>query len=297
MRNDPILPRRLAFVLVTALLASACSSRVDSGERRTAVASVYPLAWLANIIGGDAVSVTDLTPPGVEAHDAVLTARQRAAIETADLVVYLGQIGFQPDVEQAVADANGRVVDVTSGGELLSGGGGGRYDPHVWLDPAKMAGFATRVGAALRADDPANSGGYVSREEAVTADLTGLQAEFKRDLASCKYRSFVVSHEAFGYLAAATGLQQIGVQGLAPESEPSSDRIQAAGAAIDSGAAAPVVFYENTDEGMRIAGSVAADAGVPTMPLYTLESAPSSGDYLSLMRVNLANLREGLQCK
>jgi ABC-type Zn uptake system ZnuABC Zn-binding protein ZnuA len=48
---------------------------------------------------------------------------------------------------------------------------------------------------------------------------------------------------------------------------------------------------------MRIAGSVAADAGVPTMPLYTLESAPSSGDYLSLMRVNLANLREGLQCK
>ena len=298
MRIGPILPRWLAFALVTALLTASCSSRVDPAGSPTAVASVYPLAWLVNTIGGDAFSVTDLTPPGVEAHDAVLTARQRADIETADLVVYLGQIGFQPDVEQAIAsDANGKVVDVTSSGDLLSDGGGVEYDPHVWLDPVQMADFAAQVGDALRAIDPAHSSGYSSREASAIADLTGLQDEFEAGLASCKYRTFVVSHEAFGYLAAAMGLKQIGIQGLVPESEPEADRIRAAGSAIASGEAAPVVFYENTDEGKRIAGSVAGDAGVPTLPLYALESAPLAGDYLSVMRTDLASLREGLQCK
>lgn len=298
MRNDPILSRWLAFALVTAFLTASCSTRVDSAGRLTAVASVYPLAWLVNMVGGDAVSVTDLTPPGVEAHDAVLTARQRADIETADLVVYLGQTGFQPDVEQAIAsDANGQVVDVTSSGTLLSGGGGVKYDPHVWLDPLQMAGFAPQIGDALRAIDPEHSSGYSSREASVISDLTGLLDEFKSGLASCRFQTFVVSHEAFGYLAAATGLHQIGIQGLVPESEPMADPIRAAAAAIASGDAAPVVFYENTDEGKRIAGSVAADAGVPTLPLYTLESAPASGDYLSAMRSDLANLREGLECK
>ena len=299
MRNGPILSHWPAFALATALLVSACSTRVDAGGKQTGVASVYALAWLVNSVGGDGVSVTDLTPPGVEAHDAVLTAQQRADIETADLVVYLGQIGFQPDVEQAIADANGRVVDVTSSGELLSGGGGVQYDPHVWLDPSKMAGFATKVGDALRALDPADSSGYSSREASTIAELTTLSNEFKQRLSSCKYDTFVVSHEAFGYLAAATGLHQIGIQGLVPESEPSADRIGAAELAVSSGQAAPIVFYENTDEGRRIADSLAADAGVQTAPLYTLESAPSSStqDYLSVMRANLSALSNGLQCK
>ena len=102
-------------------------------------------------------------------------------------------------------------------GALLSGGGGITYDPHVWLDPLQMAGFAAQVGDALREVDPTNSSAYSASEASAIADLTGLLDEFKTGLASCKYRTFVVSHEAFGYLAAATGLKQIGIQGLVPE--------------------------------------------------------------------------------
>ena len=56
------------------------------------------------------------------------------------------------------------------------------------------------------------------------------------------------------------------------------------------------MFYEGTDAGRRIGESVAADVGVPALPLGTLESAPSSGDYLSVMRANLGILMEGLEC-
>jgi hypothetical protein len=41
---------------------------------------------------------------------------------------------------------------------------------------------------------------------------------------------------------------------------------------------------------------VAADVGVPALPLGTLESDPTPGDYLSVMRSNLASLEKGLQC-
>ncbi|MEW6059040.1 MAG: metal ABC transporter substrate-binding protein, partial [Actinomycetota bacterium] len=108
---------------------------------------------------------------------------------------------------------------------------------------------------------------------------------------------FVVTHEAFGYLAKAYGLEQIGIEGLTPESEPSAASIQAATQAIRSGTAAPVVFYETTDEGRRIGGAIAADIGVPALPLDTLAIGSPPRDYVSVMRATLTSLRKGLQCK
>jgi zinc transport system substrate-binding protein len=115
-------------------------------------------------------------------------------------------------------------------------------------------------------------------------------------LARCAFRTFVATHEAFGYLADRYGLHQLGIEGITPESEPSAARIQKAGQAIAEGRAAPAVFYEGTDEGRRIGESVAADVAVPALPLGTLESDPTPGDYLSVMRGNLASLEKGLQC-
>jgi zinc transport system substrate-binding protein len=283
-------------LLAGAFLAGGCSTRVRSGDTVAVVATVYPLAWLVQAVGGDRVSVLDLTPPGVDAHDAVLTARQRADIETANLVVYLGDIGFQPDVEAAVADANGTVLNLGANANLIQGEGGVAYDPHAWLDPERMVGFASEVAAALEKTDPQHRSAYAAREATVTQQLTSLDQAFREGLSGCRYTTFVASHEAFAYLAQRYGLTQIGIQGLVPESEPSADRIHAAESAITSGEAAPVVFYENTDEGQRIADSIAADVSVPTLPLGTLEAAPPTGDYLSVMRGNLTNLREGLRC-
>jgi ABC-type Zn uptake system ZnuABC Zn-binding protein ZnuA len=66
--------------------------------------------------------------------------------------------------------------------------------------------------------------------------------------------------------------------------------------AINAGTAAPAVLYEATDEGKRVGDSVASDAGVEALPLGTLETAPSTGDYVSVMNQNLTSLEKGLQC-
>jgi zinc transport system substrate-binding protein len=286
----------LAVALAVGLFATtaACTSG-SSGRRVHVVASMYPLAWAVQLVGSDRVEVEDLTPPGVEAHDTTLTAAQRADIQTADVVVYLGQIGLQPDVERAVADAGGRVVDVTAGLHIPAPAGQ-TFDPHVWLDPVYMEGAVRLIAGALKAVDPSGSAEFAAREASTLRDLQGLDASFRAGLQKCAYTTFVVTHEAFGYLADRYGLHQLGIEGITPESEPSAARIQQAAQAIAQGPAAPAVFYEGTDAGRRIGESVAADVGVPALPLGTLESAPSSGDYLSVMRANLASLERGLQC-
>ena len=115
--------RRLLAATVTALLAAAgagCgdqASGVGADDRLAVVTAFYPLEFLGRRIGGDAVTVTQLTKPGAEPHDVELNPRQVAAISDAGLVVYLA--GFQPAVDEAVAqEARDRAFDRST---ILSG--------------------------------------------------------------------------------------------------------------------------------------------------------------------------------
>src|SRR5512144_1189802 len=125
-------------VLVAAVLAvTGCAgpAKDDPLGRIRVVAGFYPLQFVAEQIGGDRVVVDNLTRAGAEPHDLELRPSQLAAVEDADLVVYLR--GFQPAVDEAVAlQRGGKAFDV-GGVEALRDG-----DPHVWLDPVRLAGIA-----------------------------------------------------------------------------------------------------------------------------------------------------------
>lgn len=114
--------RRLPCSLITlSLLAAGCGSDTSSSgdsanpaaapssSTVTAVAAVYPLAWLGGQIAPDA-EIALLNAGGQEAHDLDLDPSQRSAIETADVVLYTGDIEYQPQVEDAVEAAQGEVV-------------------------------------------------------------------------------------------------------------------------------------------------------------------------------------------
>jgi zinc transport system substrate-binding protein len=265
-------------VVVVLAIGMACTAEGD--DRNTVVASFYPLAFVAERVAGDDWEVIDLTPPGTEAHDVELSLEDRAAIEEADVVVYLGDVGFQPQVEAAVEEASGTVVAVgDSSEEDLSA------DPHVWLDPAHMGQIVVEVAGAIP--------GASDRE--LLSELGALSDRYADGLASCRFRTMVVPHEAFGYLGDAYGLQQFGLAGVDPEGEPGAARLSQAHQLLTSGQAG-AVFYETGGESEDLAETVAADAGVPALALSTLESDPPTGDYLSVMEDNLVSLRRGLDC-
>ena len=128
------------------------------------MASFYPLAEAARRVGGSAVDVHDLTPPGVEPHDLELSPKEIEAIATADVVLYLGG-GFQPAVEDAIGEAEGVPVDLLRGMPVEAG------DPHVWLDPRLMADLVRRVQTALTRAAPADAARFASNAAAYQRQL------------------------------------------------------------------------------------------------------------------------------
>jgi zinc transport system substrate-binding protein len=88
----------LAVVTLTGCSGTNASS---SDGKLAVVASFYPLEFIAETVGGDAVQVTPLTAPGVEPHDLELTAKQVGAIAQAKVVLF--EKDLQPAVDEAVS--------------------------------------------------------------------------------------------------------------------------------------------------------------------------------------------------
>ena len=269
-----------------ALLGAGCGGEESGGSGRTEiVAGFYPLAYAAEGIGGDGVAVTNLTPPGVEPHDLELSVRDVELIRAADLVLYLGQ-GFQPGLEEAAEETEGRALDLLSTQTGLRAG-----DPHVWLDPLRYADVVEGVGDALQSPEGAR---------AMVELLRGLDAELKRGLAQCDRRELVTSHDAFGYLAERYGLEQVAITGISPEAEPSPrDLERVTRLARELGVT--TIFFE-TLVSPEVAETVAREVGAETAVLDPLEGLSGEDlaageDYFSVMRANLHALQEGLGCR
>ncbi len=280
------------WIAALALIAAGCGAASGAKGRTTAVAAFYPLAYAAEQVGGAKVEVRNLTPPGAEPHDIELTPGDVGRLQQADVVLYLSH-GFQPAVEQAVASARGKRVDVLAGLGLRRGVGdeAGKSDPHVWLDPVLYARIVRRIGAVL--GDPARAAGLARR-------VLALDAEYRRGLAHCARRDFVTSHAAFGYLAARYGLHQIPITGIDPESEPSPQRLSRLIALVRREHVTTVFFERLVSP--RLAETVARDAGAKVAVLDPIEgltpAEQSHGDtYLTLMRRNLRELRSALGCR
>jgi zinc transport system substrate-binding protein len=285
---------RIVLILL-ALAAAGCGGADGEGD---VVASLYPLAFAAERIAADGTQVVDLTPPGAEPHDLELSARDAERLADAKAVLYLGG-GFQPAVEDALEATGAEGVDLLAGVKTREGEehgheeegaehGEGEHaeDPHIWLDPARFAQVAERIGAELGRDEAA---------AALAGELRALDGEFRRGLADCERDAIVTSHAAFGYLAERYGLEQVAVTGIDPEAEATpGDLAETVARVRETGAT--TVFFERLVS-PRLAETVAREVGAETAVLDPLESEPEEGDYFTAMRANLAALRKALGCR
>ncbi|THA50858.1 metal ABC transporter substrate-binding protein [Streptomyces sp. A1136] len=301
----------------TALTACSGAAAADGGKdgKLGVMASFYPLQYLAEQIGRNHVKVDILTKPGVEPHDLEISPRQTARLGESDVVLYLKSL--QPGVDKAVAQAGVRnTVDAATLTTLEKHGASGHdhhafegeeaghehgeagADPHVWLDPNKYAQIAKGVGAALRKADPDHAADYRRNTDELVAKLTALDTEYRNGLANTATKTFITTHSAFGYLAERYGLDQEGISGVDPESEPSPARMKDI-QAIARKDHVSTVFFE-TLASDKTAKTLASDTGLKTDVLDPLEgiTASSQGaDYFEVMRSNLKNLQKALGTK
>jgi zinc transport system substrate-binding protein len=313
----------LAFLTSSLILAGCSNAAEDSQPASESLPSIvtgsFAVAWLASSISDGCAVVTDLAPSGGDAHDLELTASQTASILDADLVIPVD--GLQPAFDAVAESKSSGVFDILDLLDPLTAEDHadevghadhadedghadhadedghedhGLLDPHFWLDPKRVSDAAGFLGAEISKLSADCATKVEVTVPAVQAQLEDLTQEFETSLATCSSRTIVVSHEAFGYLADAFNLEQIGVAGLDPEGEPSAARLKEV---IDlaNSLGVSAVFTESTVN-PDVAQTLADALEVGILTLDPLEIASVSKDYISLMQTNLEALRSGLNC-
>ncbi|MFI6145601.1 metal ABC transporter substrate-binding protein [Streptomyces sp. NPDC051109] len=305
---------------------TACSAGAAGGGKDgklDVMSSFYPMQFLAEQIGKDHVKVGTLTKPGVEPHDLEITPKQTGQLGESDVVLYLK--GLQPAVDKAVAQSGVKhVVDAAKLTKLEVHGSSGHdhahegeeghtegeagghdhghgeagEDPHVWLDPVKYAEVAKGVGAALEKADPDHAAEYRKNTDELLGKLTALDTEFKDGLRNSASKTFITTHSAFGYLAERYGLDQEGISGVDPESEPSPARMKELQALAKKDNVSTVFFETLASD--KTAKTLATDTGLKTDvldPLEGITDKSQGADYFEVMRSNLKNLQKALGSK
>lgn len=298
-----IWPSALSVLALVALsgCAAAPGEQAKSAQKLDVAAAFYPLQFVTERVGGERVAVRSLTKPGAEPHDVELTPKDVAAVQNADLVIYLSK--FQAQVDDAVAKAKGdRRLDVASATYVdmpvgAAADDNAPRDPHFWLDPSSLGKVAVAVAERLSTIDPDGKPGYAAASATLTAELNTLDLDFTAGLKNCASRNLVTSHTAFGYLARRYGLNQVGIAGLDAEAEPTAaDQARAVDFAKKNNAT--TIFTEPLVSD-AVAGSVAKEIGGQTAILDPVEGITDKSqgrDYLQVMRSNLAALRKGMKC-
>ena len=298
-----MLPARLIALLVgsccAALSVSSCSTTADAHDARLQVAAAFaPLAEIAQQVGGGAVHVATIVPPGDDAHEYDPTPKQITGLANADVVLYLGH-GFQPNIEKAISTLPGATptIDLYHGIALIPAGDG--IDPHAWLDPKNMVTMTNATAAALSAARPADAAAFRANADAYIVQLDALDHELATGLGTCAERTLVSSHRSYAYLAKAYGLTQASIAGISPGEEPSAKQLLAISRYVRTHHVSTIFFDDNLPS--DLATTVAQEAGATTAVLDPIETISKDQlqrheTYLSLMRENLATLRKGLGC-
>ena len=315
---------------VIAAMALAGLAACSPGDDGTAgdgalrvVATTTQVGSLVAEIGSDAIDLTVLLTPGIEAHDFELTPAAGAALEEAELILVSGAglEGWLDESLETIGNAE-RVRDMSEGVTLRvpgedepshgeededehldedGGDHGDEADPHYWLSAPNAVLMAENVRDALADAAPDDADAFADRAQALIDRLEGADTEIRAMIGevSPDRRKVVTDHDALGYFIDEYGLEFVGsvFPSLDVASEPSAQEIEALVAEIrDQGVTA--IFTESSVN-PQLAAAVAeeTDARLVDEPIYTdsLGAAGSGADTLDGMLLHNARvIRDGL---
>jgi zinc transport system substrate-binding protein len=307
----------IATLIPLAMIATAYSSGRPAlqdrqeQEKITVVASFYPLYEFASRVVGDRAEVSSLVPAGVEPHDWEPTADDISRGRAADVLVINGA-GFEIWAD----DMEAKVVANTSEGiefnyEEENGAGddehghrdaaNGGVNPHIWLDPILARHQIDKIRDIMTSLDPANAEYYSQNADKFTAEIDSLDAFIRSELADCDKSDFIAFHDAFIHFSERYGLKQHSIHGVSPEGEILPQTIQQI-IELANELGINVIYSEDLIDS-RLADIIAneiPDGKVLVLsPIEGIDKEEQAADigYIDKMKQNIANLKEGLECR
>jgi ABC-type Zn uptake system ZnuABC Zn-binding protein ZnuA len=268
----------ISICLSAGLALTACGSDDESGAGLHVVATTGIAADLAENVAGPRVELEQIVPDSASPHDFQLSAVERQRLEDADLVVSIGS-GLEPGIPLDEVDAPQWALTEHVDAPLPE-------DPHVWMDPTRVAASLPSLAEVLGEVDSPNAGAYRTSASEYADELRDLDAELEQTLAvvPAADRELVTSHDSLGYLADRYGFDVVATAFPAsgPEAEASAAALREVTDAIrESGV--PAVFAQADDDPEALS-TVAEEAGVEIEEGLLVESPGDAGSYIEMLR-------------
>ena len=302
--------RLLPVVLGAVVLASGCSdestSRAPTGKpgKPTVYVVNYPLAYFAERIGGDAIKVVFPAPGDEDPAFWEPDAQAVAAYKQADLILLNGA-GYAKWVDK-VSLPESKLVDTsaTLKGKLIqiedalthSHGPTGEHAHGgmaftTWIDFIQAAEQARAVRNALAGLCPEAKAQVETDLTLLEKDLLDLDEKMRGVAAKIGKQPLVVSHPVYQYWARRYGLNVRSVH-WEPDEAP-DEKMWAGLKALLKDHPAKVMVWEG--EPLKEMVEKLKALGIESVVFDPCGNAPDSGDYLSVMRQNIGNLKTGPQ--
>jgi zinc/manganese transport system substrate-binding protein len=290
MRRLPCWPACLA------LLGIAFPAHAQ--DRVNVVASFSILGDFVGNVGGDRVDVTTLVGPNGDVHVYTPPPADARKIAEAKLLVVNG-LGLEGWLPRLVQSSGGKATIVEASNDIKPLQVGAAADPHAWQSVANAKIYVANIRDALDTADPAGAATYQANAQNYLAKLDVLDHEVREAVSQIPQsrRKVISTHRAFGYFAAAYGIEFIAPLGVSTESEPSARDIAGIIKQIKI-EAIPAVFLENISDD-RLMRRISAETGAHIGgTLYSDSLTDEKGEaptYIDMVRHNIKALTSALK--
>jgi len=295
----------LSFCLCFCLIGCKEDENAADTSKLQVYTSFYGIYDFVNKIGGDKIQVYNIVPTGTEPHNWEPTSGDMLNLSKGDILFFngAGMENWVDKVKGAVENENLKYITLSDGIELIDSGHGGdsadshSFDPHIWLNPLNAKKEAETIKNALSSADPSNAGYYGKNYEEFAKRIDELDSAFKNMISKAEKKSIVVAHEAYGYLCGAYGIEQIAIEGLSADSEPSPAKMAEISQFIKDNNVKYIFFEELLTT--KAADVIAEETGAELLVLNPFEGLvqediDAGEDYFSVMYRNLENIKKAV---
>ena len=301
LQRTRIIPRYLALILVILLLPARDSL---SAEPLSVYVVNYPLKYFAARIGGDHVEVVFPAPPGIDPAYWIPDIPTVAAYQQADLILlnganYANWVNKVTLPLSKLVDTSKMFKDrtITIKGALTHTHGPGEEHAHegiaftTWLDfdlAVKQAEAIVRALSRRKSDQKTT---FHKNLKSLKKDLVALDKDITTIVSKDSSEPLVASHPVYDYLARRYGLNIESVH-WEPNEMPNHEQWAELQNILKDHKAEWMIW-----EAEPIPESVAKlkSIGVGSLVFDPCSNVPENGDFLSVMRQNVENLKLAFQ--
>ena len=229
--------RGVSFQRGLVLISLALCLAVPAQAKLQVVASIKPLALIAQEVAGDQAEVTTLLPITASPHDYPLKMSDHKRLRAADLVLWVG-----PEMESFLARPLANLpVDKLITSYELSGLhwpeavlGDDQHsdhehlgkDPHIWLDPRNAVVISQELATRLAQLQPESAAEFHANAARFAASIELLDQQIAQQMAPVKAIGFAVYHEGYAHFVGRYGLHQLAYVTYTPERRPGAKHLQ-----------------------------------------------------------------------